>query len=67
MARLKISMNTLDFMDFMEVYGEEGFQNLANDYESFVDIFKENQLMFSIEPDIEESFDVENSELQVAL
>ena len=48
---MKIVMTNDELEDFIELFGLEGFRNMADDYESVIEVYKEDNLFDSFIPE----------------
>jgi hypothetical protein len=50
---MKIVMSNDELDDFIDVFGVEGFKNMADDYETVIEVYKSNNLVYNFIPELD--------------
>lgn len=50
---MKITFSDDELDDFINIFGVEGFKNMADDYESAIEVYRNGKLIYSFIPEID--------------
>lgn len=50
---MKITFSDDELDDFIKIFGIEGFKNMADDYESAIEVYKNDSIIYSFIPEID--------------